>query len=417
MPNRALRVLASRRRPVLVLGAALLAVSPVLADRAAVDVALVPGQKAVGEIAFEGEREAIELRLLAGERLKVIAKRGKKSPLVPRADLIDAIGDDVAFDPALKKDTSSKSLLKNVPVPTTGSFFLTIEGDPTGPTGTYSLKTAVKPAPKIPTVVDTITGASDEHVVEFDARPGTRLDVVVSAAKKSDVIPRVVAVLDPDGVEVDLQADGVKRKQTTTKDILKKVTLGAFGTYRLVIGGEGASQGDFTAKLKLKNGKPEKIVPDFTGLTGGDAFRGELRSIDIGAGDIVLGAGESASLTARGTYADGSQADLSRRVNWSTTDSRIAVIGNQPDDCGVVRPGVAGATEVFAFDSGAVAPSRLVLTGGATIDSLTIQPSSAFTVRDGESRRLVALAGLTGAAAGFETVDLTGVTLGPVPRS
>ncbi len=102
-----------------------------------------------------------------------------------------------------------------------------------------------------------ISSGEAEDTFLFDALAGSLFDASVAGDKAGGLFP-AVALLDPEGVEIDLtghmQAKGPKAS-------LKKVPLPDTGRYALVISGASGTSGGYVVKTKIKVAKAPAIAP------------------------------------------------------------------------------------------------------------------------------------------------------------
>lgn len=370
------------------------------------DVALVAGQKANGDVAFEGEEDRIRFELVEGALLTVKAKGDKKTGLVPEVDLVDVTGATLPVDPGQRKNKKQIAMIKKWPVPATGTYYLAVRGTTAGPTGGYSLVTAATPAPQPAVFEGAITHPGTVELT-VDADAGSRLDLTLKATKGSDALPHVMAVLGPGGASLDLDPP-VRLKDTSKGQIVKKVTLPDFGRYRIQIVTLENHSGNFTAKLKVKAPIAPKTKGDFLGFSGGEAIAGAITRLVVSPRIADLGIDASAPFTARALHADGIWRDATRRAHWSVSNRNAIEVSNGPD-CGTVTGVAAGGATVLAWLDDAEAEEALVLVGGATVDTLTIVPG-AFTLPKGESAPIAARATFANADPDAASADVSDAT-------
>lgn len=103
-----------------------------------------------------------------------------------------------------------------------------------------------------------------------------------------------------------------------------------------------------------------------------------LSSISISPAGATTMAGQRYAYTAKGQYSDGSTADITGDVVWSTDNPGIATVSNGSGTAGLLFARSAGTTNVTAR-LGAVVGRTTVTVAGPTPFSLTIQPSAATT--------------------------------------
>ncbi len=225
---------------------------------------LIPGQKGAGEILLDGVENRALVQLIAGSQVTFTAKRTKGSNLAPTVAILDDGFNDVGVGPPMLKEKTKTGAIKKWLTPTTGTWFFVVRGRVEGPSGAYSLKTKVKPPPKLPKQAASIDGVAevDEFVVE--APVGAQLSVKVKASKGEEVVPRIQEILGPDDVPISL-ALPVKRKTTSKGETIKKAVTTAFGAQRVRIVSEGDKLGAYTIKITAKFPKAPKTIHEFYG--------------------------------------------------------------------------------------------------------------------------------------------------------
>ncbi len=135
-----------------------------------------------------------------------------------------------------------------------------------------------------------------------------------------------------------------------------------------------------------------------------------LDDILIEPSPVVLGPGESGQLTATGLYEDGSTADLTDQVAWTSRDDGVVAVSAT----GLVTAIAPGTTEIEAEEP---VSGRSASTNGdvevAEIDSVSIVPATA-TIVEGETVQLSALATLSDGRTGFDVTEFVQWTSGKV---
>ncbi len=112
-----------------------------------------------------------------------------------------------------------------------------------------------------------------------------------------------------------------------------------------------------------------------------------LTSISISPAAPALALGLSQQLSATGTYSDGSTANITSQVHWTSSNTSVAPVSST----GLVSTAATGSAEVTASLNG-VSQQTLVTVGGAVLESISIQGnggSSSFAL--GLSLQLVAI--------------------------
>lgn len=96
-----------------------------------------------------------------------------------------------------------------------------------------------------------------------------------------------------------------------------------------------------------------------------------LFSIAITPAAATIAAGTDQQFTARGTFSDGSQQDITTLVNWTSTDTTVATIENSAGKDGLAKALKGGATTIGAALSGVSAIAALTVSP-ATLQSIAI---------------------------------------------
>jgi len=124
----------------------------------------------------------------------------------------------------------------------------------------------------------------------------------------------------------------------------------------------------------------------------------ELKSIAVTpANPTITGLSKTETFTATGTYSDGSTADITTTVAWTSSKPAIATIATD----GVATSVAAGTTTISATLNGVIGKTDLKVTV-QVLQSLTIDPTSA-TLNIGNSRQFTVTATFTDST----TLDVT----------
>ncbi|MBM4014250.1 MAG: Ig-like domain-containing protein [Planctomycetes bacterium] len=93
----------------------------------------------------------------------------------------------------------------------------------------------------------------------------------------------------------------------------------------------------------------------------------ELVAVELTPTAASIAAGTSQPFVATGTYSDGSTADLTEQVTWSSSDAGVATVSNAPGVRGEASSHGTGTTTIGAIDpaSGASAATSLVVTAAS----------------------------------------------------
>ncbi len=124
----------------------------------------------------------------------------------------------------------------------------------------------------------------------------------------------------------------------------------------------------------------------------GTAFtvtNGVLQSIAVSPANTSVHSGaQPLQFTATGTFANGSQQNLTASVAWSSSNPAVATISNAPGSQGLVTIGVAGSTTIVAL-SGAVGGTATLQVLSPT--NLVVEPAST-SIFAGNSQQFSAIA-------------------------
>jgi hypothetical protein len=121
---------------------------------------------------------------------------------------------------------------------------------------------------------------------------------------------------------------------------------------------------------------------------------------------IVMGVGTTRQFEAFARFSDGTTADVTRDVLWSTTNVAAATVGNTSEDKGVVRAVSAGDANILAthIQTGVQGRSIVFVTGAsAQLVAILVTPNPA-TVALGETQAFSAL----GVLSDGSTHDVSG---------
>jgi N-acetylneuraminic acid mutarotase len=128
------------------------------------------------------------------------------------------------------------------------------------------------------------------------------------------------------------------------------------------------------------------------------SFISGLSSIRVTSSSTVVPVGVTQQFKATGTFADGSTADLTNGVTWTSSTPAIATVDAKS---GLVLGVAAGQSDIIAA-SGTASASLPVVVPNATLQSLAIAPAP-FTTGVGIARQMTA----TGTLSTGDTVNLS----------
>jgi len=105
-----------------------------------------------------------------------------------------------------------------------------------------------------------------------------------------------------------------------------------------------------------------------------------LTNIAISPATVAIVKSDTATLEATGTYSDGTTADITRSVSWTSAAPAIASIDSAT---GVVTGVAAGTTTVFAALNGLTSSAANVQISAASLVSISVTPAYASLASDG----------------------------------
>lgn len=115
-------------------------------------------------------------------------------------------------------------------------------------------------------------------------------------------------------------------------------------------------------------------VGTIAGTTTLSVTQATLTAISVSPPSSTLAINGTADFTASGSYSDGSTADLTRTVTWSSSNPAVASASNAADSRGTVT-GLGGGTSTVSATLGNVSGTASVTVTPAALVSLAISPS------------------------------------------
>jgi uncharacterized protein YjdB len=141
-----------------------------------------------------------------------------------------------------------------------------------------------------------------------------------------------------------------------------------------------------------------------------------LVSIAVSPGTASIAAKAAQQFTATGSYSDGSQADISATVSWTTSNGAVATV----NAAGLATAVATGTTSVNASLSGVIGTATLTVT--PVLSSISVSPNPASihvgatqqfaataTYSDGSTQNITATATWTAASPAVATVSAAGL--------
>ncbi len=127
----------------------------------------------------------------------------------------------------------------------------------------------------------------------------------------------------------------------------------------------------------------------------------DLTAIKIDPQEAIVAAGGSLQLHAIGVYEDGSQADITAAASWTSTDPKVASVGDTAADKGLVTGLAGGTIEVQASLDGITGAAGLKVTDARLLE-IFVSPGDP-TILKGKEIQFTA----TGILSNGNSVDLT----------
>ena len=198
----------------------------------------------------------------------------------------------------------------------------------------------------------------------------------------------------PAGTSVQFTAIGTY-SDGSTQDLTQGVTWSSTQTAIADISNSAGSRGVAFAKAvgsaRIAATDPVSGVSADTGFTVTAAV---LRSIAVapmpqtGTSATTLPAGYSRQYVASGIYSDGSVADLTTQVSWTTFAAATATVGDTATNKGLVQGVAAGTTTISATMPGSAGAAPITGSTGVTItkaslSSIAVTPANASIPRSG----------------------------------
>ncbi|MDP1827233.1 MAG: Ig-like domain-containing protein [Archangium sp.] len=216
-------------------------------------------------------------------------------------------------------------------------------------------------APGALTITASVQGLAVTAPVDISSATVDSVDVQPPAFTLAVGVTRqlTATALLSDGSSLDVTAQASWRSSAAAIAFVSEIP-GEEG----LVAGRAAGSARVTATVSGKSGGSDATITTAT-----------LLSLELGPVITALANGTSQRFTATGTFSDGTNADLSGQVSWSTTDSNVfTVTGGLVDALSVGQARLAAAL-------GSVRASRELTITGATLTSLELRPSPAVVAR------------------------------------
>ncbi len=135
-------------------------------------------------------------------------------------------------------------------------------------------------------------------------------------------------------------------------------------------------------------------ISDATTIASFTVIAAAITSIDVSPPVVALTrTSQPRAFTATAHFNNGTAADVTNQVVWSSANTDVAIVGNTQLDRGVVIPVANGDTTIIATDvpSGITGRSTVFVTGGeATLTAIVVTPNPT-TVPVGMTQAMIAM--------------------------
>jgi hypothetical protein len=144
----------------------------------------------------------------------------------------------------------------------------------------------------------------------------------------------------------------------------------------------------FTTAVGIGNADISATLGGISGQTTVTVTAAELISIAISPVNSTISVGDNEQLTATGTYTNGTTADLTTSVTWSTTNGAVATVSNAPGSEGLATAVGQGTANFMATLGSIIGQTHMSVTP-ATLISITVTPANP-TISGVGSRQMTA---------------------------
>ncbi len=258
--------------------------------------------------------------------------------------------------------------------------------------------------------------ARGEGVTEVNATfagSTARTNLTISAAALASVQVTPTAPTLPRGTTRAFTATGLFT-DGTTQDLTAQATWTSGEPSRVAVSSQGANRGEVNA-LAQGSAEVRATVGGKSGSTAVTVSAAVLTAIDLSPTSTRIPLGVSLRFVATGRFSDGTTADLTTQVTWSSSAQAIASVSNAPGTDGEVRA-LARGTTLLTAQLGAISGTGSVVVTDAAPTTLEVSPSSA-TIAVGLTRGFNAVATYSDGTSQDVTAQTTFSTAAPVIAS
>ncbi|MDP3157348.1 MAG: Ig-like domain-containing protein [Archangium sp.] len=252
--------------------------------------------------------------------------------------------------------------------------------------------------------------ATHEGVTEVNATFAgviARTSLTISAAALASVQVTPIAPTLPRGTTRAFTATGLFT-DGTTQDLTAQATWTSSDASRVAVSSQGANRGEVNA-LSQGSADVRASVGGKSGSTQVTVSAAVLTAIDLSPLSTRIPLGVSVRFGATGRFSDGTTADLTTQVTWSSSAPSVASVSNAPGTEGEVRALSLGTTQLTAQLAAITGTGSVVVTDAAPT-ALELSPSSA-TIAVGLTRGFNAVATYSDGTSQDVTAQTTFSTL------
>ncbi|MEL0027812.1 MAG: Ig-like domain-containing protein, partial [Perlucidibaca sp.] len=223
-------------------------------------------------------------------------------------------------------------------------------------------------------LVTALKAGSTDITASFASKSGkATLTVTAAEVRSLEITPANPSM--PKGTTLKLKATAVYSDGSRVV-VTDTVTWSSADNAKATVSNDSGNKG-----LVAANGLGEVVISasngTVTGSTKVTVTAAALTSISVapasGDGSVPAG-GYTLQYQATGTYSDGSTADITTQVTWSSLDENVAAASNTAGQKGLVTSAGAGGTLVVAT-LGSVTGSGAVTVTNATLQSISVTPT------------------------------------------
>jgi trimeric autotransporter adhesin len=209
------------------------------------------------------------------------------------------------------------------------------------------------------------------------------------------------------GFSLQYSATGIY-SDNSSRDITTSVTWASSNTSAATISNAAGSNGLATATTTPGSSSISATLSGVSGTTVLTVTNATLSTVSVTPSTPSIPLGNSVQMKATGTFSDNTTQDLTTQASWSSSDTSKATVSNSSGSQGAVKSVSQGSSTITASVSNAgtrsaVAGSTTVTVTGATLNGITVSPSTA-SIAKGTTQPFKA----TGTYSDNSTQDITG---------